>query len=284
VQRRAGLLLIIATLLLVPIRVGADNVTPKNKGLFITPLRTYLDVRPGNIQNNTFTVANITEQPITVDLSVQQFSVADYSYDYRFSQVHEDWVKMAKTQLSLQPNKSESLTYTVAAPTDASPGGHYFTLFATAKFPGNPNKVQAATVLYVTVAGDLHRTSVINKESIPWISFDNDIDFSMDIKNTGNTHFFTYSSGRMQGLSAKSHQPEVTNLLLPGTSRVIGSTIPAPLLPGVYKAVYGYKTDDNQAVWHSIYIIYLPPWSLLVPLGIIWLLFAIRRYRAAHQA
>jgi len=274
---RAGIALI-GLLLLMPISARAAE-EPKNKGLFITPVRSYQNVSPGHSTGGTFTVANITTQPADIDLSVQQFSVSDYNYDYQFSQIRDNWIHLSKTRLTLKPQKSETITYSVTAPADAAPGGHYFTLFATTKLEQNPNKVQAATTLYVTVDGTLSRTSHINSTTIPVISFGTAIDFSLDVKNTGNTHYFVYTSGSLAGLSASNEKPESTSLLLPGKSRVVRGTIPAPILPGVYPAVYGFKVDDGQIVEHKQLVIYIPPWSALLPIGIILLVQTIRRYR-----
>lgn len=261
--------------------VHADE--PKNKGLFISPLRSYIHVAANSAQHGTFTVANNTASPMSIDLSVEQFSVADYTYDYQFERAKEDWVKISQTQLELAPDKSQNLNYTVATPPKATPGGHYFTIFATAHLQGNPSQIRAATVLYVTVEGALVKTSIVNHTSVPSFSFGRDIDFSLDVKNTGNTHFFTYTSGTLSGFSANSDAPESTNLLLPGTSRIIGSTIRAPLLPGIYKATYGYRIDDGQRVQRSSYIVYIPPWSLLVPIGIAWFVYALHHYRKRRR-
>lgn len=274
---RAGLLGLGVVLLLLPVQVQAEEI--KNKGLFITPLRAYPSVSPGQVAHGTFTLANITPEPATVDISVEQFSVADYTYDYQFYNAKEDWIRLSKTQVTLDPNKSHTITYTISPPSDAMPGGHYFTLFATAQLPHSPHKVRTATVLYLTVDGELHKTSTITRSSIAPLSFGGNIDFTMDVTNTGNTHFFAYVSGELQGLSASSKNPDTTTLLLPEASRVISGGIAAPLLPGVYKAVYGYKTDDGQQIRREAFICYLPPWSLLIPGGLAWLAYIIRHYR-----
>lgn len=277
-RRHAGILVLglwLAFAAVLPVS-AAD---PKNKGLFISPLRSYITAPADNIQRGTFVVANNTDSPMAITLSVQQFSVANYSYDYNFRQPQEDWVKISQTQLQLAPNKSQNLTYAIVVPAHATPGGHYFTIFATAKLTNNPSQVQAATVLYVTVTGALNKSSTIAHTSIPWLSFGQDIDFSLDVKNTGNTHFFTYTSGKLSGLSASNEAPESTNLLMPGTSRIIGSTIRAPFLPGIYKATYGYHTDDGHAVWRTSHVVYIPPWALLIPIGAGWFAYALHHYR-----
>lgn len=276
--RRVGLLLLAASLLVPHATYAANTSSPQNKGLFITPLRSFVSVQPGKTAGGTFTIANITNAPITVTLSVEQFSVADYTYDYQFTQTRDDWVRLSQTEVALQPNQNQKLSFTTSPPATTTPGGHYFTIFATTRLQKNDtSEVRAATVLYATVEGAITTSSKINSASIPAFSFGGDISFSLNVKDTGNTHFFAYTSGRLEGFSARPNGPEATNLLLPNASRIIGSTIPAPILPGIYKAVFGYRTDTDQTVQRASYIVYIPPWSALLPIGLAWLIFAVRR-------
>ncbi|MDN5275055.1 MAG: exported protein of unknown function [Candidatus Saccharibacteria bacterium] len=239
----------------------------------------------GKVERKSLTVANITDKPVTVTLSVEQFSVADYTYDYIFTAPKEDWVKLESTQLELGPGKSRSVQYAVAVPKDATPGGHYFTLFASTSLDSGDtvSNVRAATVLYATVEGKLRRTSEILKESFPPVSFGGDMTFTMDVKNTGNTHFFTYASGQLHGWTAKPQGEEVTHLLLPGAPRLIGATIQAPILPGIYTATYGFRTDDGQTISRSKHVLYVPPWSLAIPLGITWIGVLLKKRSKAKQ-
>jgi hypothetical protein len=268
---RLGIIVVLLALLL-GVATPAQAEDEKNRGLFVTPLRQYV------------TVANITERATTITMSVEQFSVDDYTYSHRFGTLRESWVKLSATQFTLQPGKSQVVTYSITPSADASPGGHYFTIFASSVFHTNgiPSQVRAATTLYVTINGDLKHTAIIKKETIPFVAFGGDISFKLDVQGTGNAHFFTYSSGELLGFSAQGKGAESTHLLLPGTSRILGSTIPAPILPGVYKAVYGYRTDKGQTVQRERYLVYLPPWSLLIPIGITWLVLTIRKKRRGY--
>ncbi len=277
-------LVIVTSLLVALLAVPSSyaDVEPKNRGLFITPLREHINVAAGQREKGKITVANITDKPAVVTLSVEQFSVANYTYDYIFSPVKEDWIKFETPQLELQPGKSLAVPYVITASPQAIPGGHYFTLFATKSIEGGvvSGKERVATVLYVEVAGDLHKTSTVEEDSIPWISFGGDIPFTLNVRNTGNTHFFTYVSGKLSGLSASSAIKEATHILLPDTTRSIGASISAPLLPGVYSATYGYKTDNGSVVTRSKMTLYAPPWALAFLAGFTWLLvILVRRQR-----
>lgn len=250
---------------------------PKNKGLFVTPVREFITVAPAASQQKSITLANNTDRPMLIDLSVEQFTVADYTYDFNFKELKDDWVRLGRTQVELQPGKSTSVSYTVAPPHQAPPGGHYFTVFASATLQNGtvPSKVRAATTIYVTVQGDLAIAGELQKITLPNIAF-GDIPFSLDVKNTGNTHFFAYVTGEM----GQNKSPDVTHLLMPGTVRTIGSTISAPLLPGVYAAQVGYATDDGKQVTRSQSVVFVPVWAICIGIGVAWIaIVGVRRYR-----
>jgi hypothetical protein len=283
-MRRARLWAAVAicVLLVAPSPVRAQTAEQNEKrGLFVTPVREYITVAPGKTQSKQVTVANFTDKPVSVSLSVEQFSVADYSYNYNFAPDSQHWLVLDEEQVELEPGKSKSITYIAQPPVNVTPGGHYFTVFATATIDNGSVKsqVRAATVVYVTVAGDLERTSVVQGFSIPRVSFGGDIDFTMDVKGTGNTHYFMQVAGELEGFTSNGRGPESTRLLMPGSTLKVGSSIPAPLLPGVYTAVFGYKEEDGEEVLRSQKIVYLPLWSLAVTVGLVWLVVVFVRKR-----
>lgn len=268
-------------LLFAPAAAHADSQSTTNKGLFITPARAYATVEPGKSTHGTITIANYLEHPQTITLSVEQFTVADYTYDYHFSAPHDDWIKLSLTQTTLEPGKSQQITYTANPPSGTVPGGHYFAIFATAiaADDSSKNEARATTVLYATVKGALSTSSEIKNVSIPQLVF-GDIGYDMDVKNTGNTHFFIYTEGSLSNLPTQQDTKNA-HLLLPQTVRKVGGTIAAPLLPGIYTATYGYVTETGQTVQRTAHIIYVPWWSVLVVAAIVWI--AIILWRRAKR-
>ncbi len=252
----------LATALLPP-TVGAAEV--KNKGLFISPLRQETTLVAGKTKSNYFTVANLTEKPMTVNLSVKQFSVTDYAYDYEFRPPENDWVKLKDTQVLLQPNQSKKIGYDATVPAGTAPGGYYYTMFASADIPGPglPSTVQATTLLYLTVDGKLVRTSVLQNDSIPFLVMGNEIPYKFDVKDIGNVYFSAYFYGQLEGLFGKQPEVGTSHLLMPGAVRTVNGIIPSPLLPGIYRVAYGYKVDFAAFVTvKTAYIIFIPPWSI----------------------
>lgn len=240
----------------------------QNRGLGISPLRQEVTVKPSESKGGHFTISNLTDKPMIVDLSVQQFSVTDYVYDYKFlAPPKNDWIKLRETSVVLQSGKSQKLYYDVSVPAKTTPGGYYFSLFASTKIAGEglPGTVQAASLLYLVVDGKLVRTSVLQNDTIPFLVTDNNIPYKFDVKNTGNVHFSAYFYGQTESLFGKGPEVGTGHILMPSAVRTVNGTIPSPMLPGIYKVTYGYKVDFAQIViTKSTYVLVAPPWSIVL--------------------
>jgi hypothetical protein len=244
--------------------VGAVDV--KDKGLSISPLRQETKVAANKPTTGYFTIANLTEKTMQVNLSVRQFSVKDYDYDYVFRTPEYDWIKLKETQVTVEPHKSKKLLYDVTIPANTTPGGYYFALFASTDIagPGLPGTVQAASLLYLQVDGKLVRTSVLQNDSIPFWVMGSEIPYKFDVKDTGNIHFSAYFYGQVTGLFGSFPEVGTSHLLMPGSVRTIEGAVPTPILPGIYKVTYGYKVDFAQIITaKTAYIIFIPPWSIV---------------------
>lgn len=240
------------------------SATP-TKGLLIAPLKAYLKLAAGDTTTSTLTIGNLTSAPMTATLSLKQFSVSDYAYDYHFSDPSTQWVTLSASSVQLQPNETKKVSYEVHVPQGSAPGGSYYTFIASAPVQsgGVASTVQAASLLYLTVSGQLIQTSQPLHSRIDRFVYRGDIHYSIDVKNTGNVHYFAYFSGNLRGLLGHTTTFGTSHLLLPGTTRRVNETIPAPLLPGLYKAHYGYKTDAGTVFATGAYVLYVPPWAVI---------------------
>lgn len=241
----------------------------KDKGLLITPLRKYVAIGAGKTYQDSVSIANITSQPMDVTMSYEQFTVANFSYDYQFMLPKENWVSLNPTHVKLAARENRKITYTITIPPKATPGGHYFTVLASTNLDGK--MVRTATILYVTVGGDLLKTSVIRNDVIPKVVLYGSIPFKFDVEDTGNTHFFIYVFGKLTGPFTMLDNSDTAHILLPNTVRSVGATIPAPIWPGLYTLTYGYKTEDGQQVVQTRHLVYIPPWVWPILIGSIWL-------------
>lgn len=266
-MRRLVCLLALSALLcgLLPVRALAASTPTIEKGLLITPLRQFLSVGAGSAIKSTFTVANLTDEPLSVSLSVKQFSVTDYVYNYTFNDPTNDWLHLGLKNVTLAPNQSQSIPYELDVPAGSAPGGHYYTLFASANLSsqGVNNTIQAADLVYLTVNGKLIHTSHLQDSSIQRLSFGHTIPFRLQPVNTGNVYSFIYVSGQLHGLFVHAPQTAAAHLIMPGKVRALSSSIPSPVFPGIYRATYGYKTADaNWVVQESHWVVFIPPWFI----------------------
>lgn len=275
------LILAAMTVGLFPVSVGAQ--APTNKGLFISPPRNFVEVDAGASANAEVTVTNLTESPLVVTMLIEEFTVSDYSYEYIFTQPKEDWIKFTENVVQLDPGKNEKIPYTVTPPPNTTPGGKYYTIVAQATIQNGSvsSKVQVAAPLYITVNGQTTRTNKLVGHSISRFTLTRGgIPFTLDIKNTGNIHYIATVEGSLSGLFTDKSTVSATHILLPDSTRRVTEEIPTPLLPGIYKATYGYKTDSTGDVKIDEYIIYTPLWFYIATALTGWgIVIFVRRHK-----
>ena len=245
---------------------AASHITsiPQGTGLFLSPAAEYETINAGHHETEYFTVADHTNNPMTINLSIEQFSVNNYSYTYSFSPPTNHWITFGLSQVSLNAGQSVSVPYVINVPSGSLPGGNYYSLVAGANLgTGNLNATaQAAMLLYLTVNGKLSYTNRLISSSIQRIMFESQISYNFSVIDTGNIYFYIYISGKLHGLTAQAGSSPVTHLVMPGKIRQFSGSIPHPILPGIYRATYGFTTSAGTGIQRSALIVYIPPWSI----------------------
>jgi hypothetical protein len=256
-----------------------------SKGLSIMPVQQFLSAQAGKTTRSSFTVANYSTSAMTVDFYVQQFSVMDFSYTYTFAPTTNSWLHLGQTEATLYPGQTLSIPYTLTIPSNAPPGGRYYTLLASAKQTTQSitDTIQAADQVYVTVAGKLTIISHLESEHIERLVFGNTIPFTLNPIDTGNIYSFIYVSGQLHGLLVKPPETSAAHLLIPGKVRTLTSEITSPVFPGIYRATYGYKTTSGWVIQKTAWILYIPPWSIAFLLVILLIGNKLRTRRATRR-
>lgn len=256
-----------------------------NKDLSIAPLRTEKTIDAGKSTSGTFKVTNDTEAPMTIKLSVKQFSVQDYTYNYLFREPDVGWVSLTDSQIQLQPGSSKQIGYTVTVPIGAAPGGHYFSMIAGTTVSGGrsfPITMQVGTLLYLTVNGTTTKRAELGESQIPSVVFGRTVPYQFDVRSTGNTHFtadfFVQMGDRQSGQEG---------MVLPDTTRRIKGSVDAPVLPGLYTVTYGYETDSSsEPVTRTTRVLYVPVWFILATVVVVFVavITPIRHRRKRSKA
>lgn len=262
-------------------------VETDSAGLAISPVRDEVVLKAGQSSVDTLTVTNRTDRAMTVRMDVKSFSVTDHTYDYRFKPLEYSWIKLDVAQMSLNPHQQATLSYAVEVPEDAASGGYYFVLIASTSMMvhGVTSTVQAAMPLYVTVdGGNLRRSSTLENDKVPFLVMGDMIFYTYDAKNTGNVHINASFTTRLEDLWGNHAQTIESHAIFPGTIRSVSGSLQAPLLPGVYRLVYGYTTKESSQdeTLREAYIINLPPWSIAAGALLAFTGLSIRQY-VKHQ-
>lgn len=270
-MRLRGLLFSACLAVMVIFLPSGVSAAASSQGLLLSPLRTEANLAPGTVYDGVLTVANRTTAPMTVSLDAEEFSVINQQYDYAFTQESRvaKWVTFSPSELTLAAGDSKTVSYRVSAPLSAEPGGRYISLFAstdTGTQDGGVNSRQRiASLLYITVLGDVTRVGNLISLTSPW-AINGESKWSVAIQNTGTTHFrsrYTVSIhnvlGHDVGTSASGDA-----LILPGTIRLITDTLPLPPFPGLYKYIYTIGLGDTPAVTETRLVLYVPPVFIII--------------------
>lgn len=256
------------------------------RSLGISPLRSELTIAPGTTFDGKLSLTNSGKDTLSVSMDAEVFSVTNDLYDYSFDASGKgvDWVNFNKTSVSIEPGKSTIISYKVAVPIDAEPGGRYLSLFASSSPSADASGVvsinRVASLLYVTVAGDSTRTGKVLTFNSPFVTF-SEPTWTATIQNSGSAHFHSIYSVNVKylfgGESIGSTQGD--SLILPSSVRLLSQQIERPQWLGLYRLDYTISLGDVPAQQETRYMLYVPPIQSLLVLGILVGLFLLRPKR-----
>lgn len=246
------------------------------KGLTLSPLRSELEIAPGTSLNGELTVSNSTDKPMLVSLTSEEFSVINQQYDYAFTVESNvaKWIRFDASEINLTAGESKKVKFTVGVPLSAEPGGRYVSLFASTDVAPGDNNVSSqqriASLLYITVLGDVSRAGNLVSLSSPWLIF-SDTQWSAVLQNTGTTHYRSRYEVQVNNLLGGDTAATMSGeaLILPGTVRAISDILPLPRLPGIYKIIYKIGLGDTPARTETRYLLYMPPFAIALAVAII---------------
>jgi len=266
--------------------VGALTVKENSDGLTISPLRSEMNIAPGTSLSGVLKITNSTNKVMVVDLNADEFSIVNQQYDYAFSKESgiSKWVTFSSQQINLSIGETREISYIIGVPLSAEPGGRYISLFASTGVKsktGDTNSIQrVASLLYITVTGDVSRSGRLVSLSSPW-AFGGESKWAMSVQNTGTTHFHSLYSVSIQSIFDKKSIASLSgnSLILPDTIRTLSNDIPVPQLPGIYRIIFTIGLGDSPASIQTRYILYLPLISALIITIIIISVITLFYYR-----
>lgn len=119
--------------------------------LTISPVTFELTANPGDTLSNQIKVTNVSDVTLQLETKVENIAgtgskgqVTLTSEETEFSL--SSWVKTDPTRFSLKPKEVRIITYTIAVPLNAEPGGHYGTILVGTIASDNLESSGAAVV------------------------------------------------------------------------------------------------------------------------------------------
>lgn len=286
----AALLISLATCCLLTIVLAcavSGLLTQSKKGLTISPIKKELNVTPGTVVNGYLVVENTSDGAINVDLKADEFSVINQQYDYAFTEESEvsKWVTFKEKSASLKAGETKKIFYDVSIPQSAEPGGYYVGLFvgtsSGSSDEGIISEQRIASLLYITVLGDVSRVGRLVSIVSPWLSI-NHGEWSALLKNEGTTHYRSRYNVTFYSLFGQIASKTKTGeaLILPGTIRLITDNFDMPKWPGLYKASFVIGLGDTPSETAVRYLLFLPPWSIgLILIVVVMTILLMRKLK-----
>lgn len=247
---------------IIPVHTASADTTPARR-LKIYPLRAEISIKPGTAYTGSFTLQNTGTEPLSVQLSAEEFNVTDESYDYVFKpeSTINKWVHFATSSIELEPNVKYPVNYVINVPIGTEPGGVYLSLFG-ASIPNPDASIESVdrvgSLLYVTIPGDITKTGTLLSFSSPLLGI-GDMPWSATLRNSGTAHFTTDYSVSLQTLWGTTvSKEESSSLILPRSVRLLQGSLEPPTWLGLYVTHFNIPLGDNGNAVGTRPYLYLP--------------------------
>jgi hypothetical protein len=169
-------------------------------GLKIQPVKIDQTLSPGNSTSGTITLTNVSDTPVNVAVTTQDFVPLAGADTIQFvgrapgvTSVR-DWIAVGGgNSFTLALNETKEIPYTITAPADAEPGSHFgVVLFnATTKSAGQSLNIgtQVGMLVLVTVPGNhLESGTILSFTTQPFMQ-SGPVAFTIQFQNTGTVYF-----------------------------------------------------------------------------------------------
>ena len=257
--------------------------------LKVAPLFFDLQIDPGGEKTGKIYIENASDQELDIVAEASDFFI-DTTGNYIFSDnksianpelkpyLMREWFKLDADNLKLAPGEGKNVEYRVQVPGDAALGGHYGSIFFRTLCTLSQDEHVIATdksslcvagrvgVLFlVQVGGHAIKSGEINHIKLPKITFENEANLLVEIKNTGNTHFIPSGNIKVAGLIGQNRQEiEIGNkILLPKQQYNFQTKIKGGDILCIYKINGSIKDGDGHNLSFQRYI-FIPQWEKLV--------------------
>lgn len=292
------LLLLIGVLLTTPFFVSAqENIT-----LSLTPPFFQLTISPGEVWSSSIKVVNVNSFPLTLYASVVNFEASGETGRGKFTPLLTDdpeyksttlagWIDVTQNPIIVEPGSSVKVPFSIRAPENASPGGHYAAILVGTEPIRDPEAGPSISVtslisslIFTRVSGDIEESGNIRELSTDKLFYSEpQVPLSLRFENTGNVHLLPQGEiaifnmwGKERGVISVNQRTEFGNVL-PDSIRNFSYEWrgeDSPLEAGRYRVVatlsFGDESRQNITSETSFWVVpIVPVLSILSSIGLL---------------
>jgi hypothetical protein len=249
-------------------------------------------LHPGASTTGTIHLTNASDGPVDVSISTQDFVPVAGQDSIQFVGTTagltsvKDWIKIPYSEFTFAIGESRDVPYTIVAPANAEPGGHFGVVLFKATKPGPSGSLKIGTqvgmLVLVSIPGNhLQKGNVLDFTAPSFIQA-GPVPFAIKFQNTGTVHFEpkgTIVISNMFG-SKVAEVPIDGQVVLPTSVKILNENWNVEgLLLGRYTAIATIiDGDGNTLTTNSVSFWAFPLWYGLGFVGTLIVLFFILRF------
>lgn len=254
--------------------------------LAISPFLIEAEIKPGQTHNSTIDVLNVTDNPLPITVSINDFVPSGDQGSVRFLDTGQtshpsfslaSWITITKQpEFVIAPKAKTSIDFTITVPIDAEPGTHYGGLL----FSANESPIASANTSVVRKVGALILVATGKTDASGKIEtfFSNkrfytapQVEFTSVFTNTGNVHLAPKGQVSVRNtfgkLIGEAHLNENAQFVLPKNSRQFTDTVKRPWMFGRYTATLTYWYGNPKLESRAVINFWVIPVRLLLTYG-----------------
>lgn len=236
----------------------------------LSPVSADIKVDPGGTATGRATVSNQGSDTFEVKAYASPYHVDGVDYTPNFTRLDgttdaSEWVSLAKTETTLNPNGVVDFDYTVKVPAATKPGGYYAVVFAEASpsttlSQGVVSRNRVGQILYIRVNGEVSTAGSATAGELPTIQWGDNATIAVFVKNTGGTHFTSKVSAKVKNLFGKVvYESAQERYVLPQTERKVSFDWKSSGVFGIYTVERSATTPGGEVSLGAKMIVVIQP-------------------------
>lgn len=256
-----------------------------SRAVTVGPAKLQISVDPGQSATGFLYLKNDTAEKQVFHPFVQKFSQGSDGQKVFTTDTSgiASWMHLPAS-VELGPGEDEQVPFTMNAPKDAAPGGHFAVIWWSAS-PADGGDVaivtRAGVLVYVRVSGAITEKGHIASFAGPRFALGLPVDFNISFVNEGNVAVTPQGNILIKNLAGTSKADLPVNpygaIILPGSN---GSFSVPWQGPGFFFNIYSAELqlrygESNQAASQKFWFVLVSPWAGAVVILLVLLLFAV---------